>query len=83
MSTRREARDATKGELRRARERAHQLACVIEALGESVIDAIDSTDPAVIANRLTLIVASGVGVLNELAAISGRLGAIGAVQRDL
>lgn len=63
----------TAGELRLARVRARELACILAALGESVSDALNSPDPPTIANRLQSIVAGGVATLNELATISGTL----------
>ncbi len=77
-----ELRATIAGEVRRARERTHELARITATLSESMRDAVDVQDAGLIASRLQVNALGGVVVLNELAFIAGRLAALEAMETD-
>ena len=76
-----ELRDTLQGELRRSRERAHELGVVLAVLAEGVPIAVDpGGDCRTMAVRLQSIVTTGSSALNDLATLAGKLTGLGAFE---
>ncbi|HMA94486.1 MAG TPA: hypothetical protein VKP30_17460 [Polyangiaceae bacterium] len=75
--------ETTRGELRRARERAYDLSKQLAMISECVAEAISGADAERSSLRLAPLVMAGMVASYELAVLVGKLTVLGTLARDL
>lgn len=79
----RELVETTRGELRRARERAYDLSKQLVTLGECVAEAVSDADAERSSWRLAPLAMAGMVASYELAMVVSKLTVLGTLARDL